>query len=765
MPSDPPASRTWWSLGSKHSSQHDLQQMPHKPARYNGFNTIAVALGLKSKKHPVLAIQDPGYSPSCPAMPTIAAKTSNRPPSKSVSSMQSPIDSPGPCTPQDSQRDNRQSLLTFSENDSFAVAHTISSAPQSPSATNRLAIFSSSSDPDVISKNTEPILNRVSYASSSSQSNAHGNDLSPLSPITPTSIKKSKPKKHSLMSGDHLLESAWETLSSVNKLKAGPLTPLTLDKNRSSHPAASHPAIRARSIADFGHRPGSATLNVPSSTLHMPSRSRTIVRQPSVSRFLSPPSTPPQQELPLPPSVKDRRVKGDELEPAVSLSTGSASSSSLSFASSISSQKDILFNQHSSLQGREKVSLESSISTRAGVGSVLDTLNKGNFPPPSHTLKKTMSHQALKRRLPPSSSVPMPLPETSAPSKAPHKQRSFHHPKFSLPPLSPIRSGTSSGLQPSTPIIDSQTNAEQKRGSAGGFSLPVRKRLFSTGSSSRRPSTSPSIVPEDDSRSIFSVRSVPEHGIGTAIIKPSGHPLSPNPNSSFWDEGFLPDQMPSSPRTLAHEYTPQQIMSPAELAKLEASVNDPETSETSSSRRKFSLLSTSTTATMVSDGDAETSVAEAVVASTHSVANKPMTRSTSLVRKGLSTPRFNERPSTSQVSMTTPSISERSSPVSSPPSPSMISLPPPPRKVRPRATFVDDDYRPPSLPLPPGRKTVRSKISVEKPLLHRSIMRKPSFLEIDDDSDKDTDIESLNELSSRSFLDLARESFDTTSGG
>ncbi|KAG6885267.1 hypothetical protein C0993_003957 [Termitomyces sp. T159_Od127] len=758
-PSDPPASRTWWALGSKHSSQHDLErQLSHKPSRYSGLNSIAVALGIKSKKRPVLAIQDPGYPPSRPAMPTVA-KTSSRPPSKAASSIQSPIDSLGPRTPQDSQRDNRQSLLTFAENDPFAVAHTVSSAPQSPFVQNRLAVFSSSSNPDVIAKNTESILSRVSYASSSSQSNAHGNDLPPLSPTIPNSIKKPK-QKQSLMSGDQLLESAWETLTSANKLNAGSFT-TSLDENRTSHPATGRPSIRTRSMTDSGQRPESATLTALSSTSsHTPSRSRTIIRQPSVSRILSPPSAPPKQQLPLPPSGKSK-AKGVELEPVASFSPGSASSSSLSFASSISSEKDILFNQQSSFQEREKVSLQSSISTRAGMGSVLDTSNRGRLSPPSHTLNKAMSHQSLKRRPPPTSSVPVPPPELLAPLKAPHKQRSFHHPKFSLPPLSPTRSNTSSGLQSSTPIIDSQTNAEHRRGGAGGFSLPVRKRLFSTGSSSRRPSTSPSIVPEDDNRSVFSVRSVPDHSIGTAIIKPLGQPLSPNHKSSFWDEVSFPDQMPPGPRTITREYTPQQIMSPAEMAKLEANVDDSKISDTSS-LQEFSLPFTSITAMMSSDGDRETFAAETTLTSTDPVAFKPMSRSTSLVRKGLSSPQLSERPSTSHVNMATPTISERSSPVSSLHSPSMTSLPPPPRRVRPRATFVDDSNTP-SLPPPPSRKSVRSKISVEKTLQRRSIMRKSSFLEIDDNSDEDTDIESMNEPPSGSFLDLARESFDTTS--
>jgi hypothetical protein len=41
-------------------------------------------------------------------------------------------------------------------------------------------------------------------------------------------------------------------------------------------------------------------------------------------------------------------------------------------------------------------------------------------------------------------------------------------------------------------------------------------------------------------------------------------------------------------------------------------------------------------------------------------------------------------------------------------------------------------------------------------------MKKPSFLEIDDDTDKETDGESSEERLNGSFLDLARESFDTS---
>jgi hypothetical protein len=55
---------------------------------------------------------------------------------------------------------------------------------------------------------------------------------------------------------------------------------------------------------------------------------------------------------------------------------------------------------------------------------------------------------------------------------------------------------------------------------------------------------------------------------------------------------------------------------------------------------------------------------------------------------------------------------------------------------------------------------MRSKFTVEKSLHRRSILRKPSFLDIGDDSDQATESE-VDELVTGSFLDLARESFDT----
>ncbi|KAG6911616.1 hypothetical protein DXG01_011919 [Tephrocybe rancida] len=779
-PTDPPNSRTWWTLAPKPSvRQQGLQRQysNDKASRSGGLSSIAVALGFKSKKHPVLAIQDPVYPTSRPSVPAIVTKTGNRPHSESVSSTRSRVDSLGPRTPADPQRDNRQSLLTISDTDPFAV-RAISSAPHTPSDPNRLSAYSNASSPDFVYKNAETILNRTSYGSSSSQSNAHGSDGSPLSPSSPDSSKKLKSKKstgnlhrkQSLMSGDQSLGSAWESLTLANKntvQRGGSCTSLTPDKNRFSQPEVTRtprPPMRARGMTESKSTPRDALPSertpTGSSSSHTPPAPspRVVVRQPSVSRIgLLPPSAPPRHGLPPPPPLSGHRSKDDDLELVVPVSTDSASSSTLSFASSVSSQKDILFNQNYS--PREKVKPPLERSTLTGAGSLLNMARK-ELPPSSqpHTLKKAVSYQSFGRRpLPSTGFVSTPLPEPPLPPKAPRKQRSFHQPKIPLPPLSPLRPSNPFGLQTSSPQADSQPVTEQKRSSAGGLSLPGRKRLFS---GSRRPSTSQSTFPEDDSQSVFSVRSFPDQSTGTSIFTSMGKPLSPTSNS-FWDEVSGVDP---GPRIITHEYTPQQIMTPAEMAKLEASV-DIEGPSTFDRQRTLSVLSASTMASLLSDGDP--SSANSVVADSSSVnvgVNKLMARSSSLMQRGLSAPpRLSVRPSTSQASMTSPTISERSSPISSISSPPMTSLPPPPRRARPRATLVEEDPILPSLPPPPGRKFVRPKISVEKVLHRRSIMKKPSFLEIsDDESNNDTDTGSVEEPLSGSFLDLARESFDTS---
>ncbi|KAF8078851.1 hypothetical protein FPV67DRAFT_1775958 [Lyophyllum atratum] len=792
FPSDSPSSRTWWSLAPKqpHLAVQDLRRpySSDKSSRPSGFS-IAAALGFKSKKHPALAIQDPQFPSSrspLPAAATIDTNFTNRPPSKSVSSTRSRVDSSGPQTPLEVQRHSRQSLLTLSDTDPFAV-RARSSAPHTPSDPNRLSAYSNSSIPDFMTKSAEPILNRVSYASSSSHSNFHEPSsliqspqdvqlyASPKQPKTKKSLG-SLHRKQSLAAVDQSLGSAWETLTLANNSvasKSGSSTTLT-DKNRFSQPEVvptSRPPMRARGMTDSGvvHRSGflSSDAAPPSTSSTQQSSTpmsspRVIIRQPSVSRIGLPPSAPPRHELPPPPTL-NHKAKEDDPEVVVPLYRGSASSSSLSFASSVSSNREVLYSQTYSPRQKERKPLERSISSKMEIEGFHDmTSGPPQLSSTSRTLKKALSHQSLGRRAHSSSGhAPITPPEPPMPLKAPRKQRSFHQPKVPMPAVpSSLQCTNSTRSQASATPTESRPIVEQRRGSAGGITIPGRKRLFS-GSSNRRPSTSQCIFPDDDSRSVFSVRSDPDKSAGTSFFKSMGQPLSPTASTSFWDEPS--HEPPTSLQSMGHEYTPQQILSPAEMAKLEASVEE---SSIHGRARGLSILSTSTMVTL--DGDDEyISGGGPSPVSTDSIretAHGLMARSNSLMHRGLAVPpRLSLRPSTSQASMTVPLIPDPRAPRSTPTTASVTSLPPPPRRSRPRPAFIPDE--PPTitpLPPPPGRKYIRPKISVEKALHRRSIMRKPSFLDIDDDTDdKDTDVDSSETPPSGSFLDLARESFDT----
>jgi len=158
-----PSSRNWWFL-SKSSMPPDASSRTSKSSGIS-FNSIASAIGLKSKKQrPSLAIQDPPpsllASPTSPTLPTSTYIT------RTTLSARSRVDSTGPPTPVDYQRDECQSLLTLSDTDPFAGRPlTIPPVPQIPS------------------KKTPPSLDtsdvhRISCSSSSSLSTNHTYDAS-----------------------------------------------------------------------------------------------------------------------------------------------------------------------------------------------------------------------------------------------------------------------------------------------------------------------------------------------------------------------------------------------------------------------------------------------------------------------------------------------------------------------------------------------------------------------------------------------------------
>ena len=500
---------------------------------------------------------------------------------------------------------------------------------------------------------------------------------------------------------------------------------------------------------DLTYSPNASVTNSPVPT----SSPRVIVRQTSTSRIGSPPSAPPKHGLPPPPLAKDD-AKDNVFEAVQVPSASSGSSSSLSFASPVSSNKDVFVSPPHSPRLNEKGSSEQASPSPGKHGAEhSNTISKASqstltTPRP---LKKALSHQSLaKRGSSPSSPAPAPvtLPPERIVEKVPRKQRSFHQPKGSKFSMPPIRHTHSSGSQSASPVSDGVPPNDQRKDSTSGIHTPSRKRLFS-GSNLRRPSTAQHFLSEDDSLSVLSMRSEQEQA--SSFVSPA----SPSTSFSFWDEGTQ-DHALDSPRHVTHEYTPQQIMSPAEMAKVEASVEESSIYERT---RDLSLLSASSDAHEPVIPDSPSPLTWHGGTST----GLPQ-RSNSLFLTGLTGPRqLAARPSTSDANVAVSSTHLISFQSPSPPQ-VMTSLPPPPRRG-PRPSLVaqappEDDFSG-GLPLPPVRRSLRPKVSVEKVFHRQSIIRKPSFLEIDDDTDKETDGESSGEPLNGSFLDLARESFDT----
>ncbi|KAJ7631163.1 hypothetical protein FB45DRAFT_917689 [Roridomyces roridus] len=326
-------------------------------------------------------------------------------------------------------------------------------------------------------------------------------------------------------------------------------------------------------------------------------------RQLSLSR----PTAPPNSELPPPPSLGHN-------------SAGSTSSTSLTFSTEFASSPRTRTIDLGETQS-------SSRSTH-------------------RTLKKSVSHQSIKRGQP-SPPVAPPPPET----KPPRKQRSFHRLPVQAVPLH-------------LPIAEQRAEP----------SLSARKRLFST-SSGRRPSTA-----TIDTRSLN----------GSTAAEPSA-------TSSYWIDT---DQPPRSPTSTHHEYTPQQII------------------------------------------DFGTDYG-------HGLSPSPPFGS------------GRSRSNSDHPSVRKSSVSDHDLyyPMATPPPPMMTSLPPPPRRTRPRAPPpLSRSHSDVVTPLPPPpRKNLRPKVSADK---RQSLMRKPSFLDIDDDVDREP-APAPSMLRQGSFLDLTRGSFES----
>ncbi|KAF8922074.1 hypothetical protein CPB85DRAFT_1247189 [Mucidula mucida] len=737
------SSRNWWS-SSKSAKYPDQPQdmpppyIPEKSARSstkssNGkFNTLASAMGFKSKKHPSLAIQDPPPMPTRTVVSTVVSEDrrgyTNRPASKSVSSTRSQAESSGPRTPVDSQRDLRhQSLLTLSDADPFAASGI--SVPHSPLDPGRLSVYSNSSMLEY-SKRTDTAVNRGSYASTSSYSQGHS-DFASISRAASTSEVPTRKRLSGKKSGadlrrngsavsiDDRRDAAWESLAHSNG-KPGHSTSHApfADKNRLSQPDTSQvarPFLRARGLTESGGIQMPNLFNEVKATDK--TSPRVIVRQASIQRMGLPPSAPPTHQLPTPPSVNIPIVDDSALP---DLSRGS------SYSSSVLSRDEYMPNQHYILR-EERSSFRDIPPSHSERDFDADIINLSSSRP-TRTLKKSLSHQSLSKRGSPSGSS-LPLSVAEAPEKAPRKQRSFHHPRIPMPPIPlPLRHTNSIG----TPVPpcgngDSYEKPDKRGSSSSG--TQHRKRLFS-GSSFGRPTTASSTQhSEEDNRSVFSLPPESERGGSGSLSKAF------SPSSSFWDES---GPVPSSPPPMTQEYVPQHIMSPAEMLKVEASVESALSSR-NSRQRGLSVVSSSTNAS-------DFSVGEGLAA--------PFTSSSSL--SPASPYRSLSNSQTTLTSITSNSI------FSSPPtSSSLHSLPAPPRRRQPPTPNAETGIIPLS---PPPRTKVRKKPSTESGMRRSSMMRKPSFLEIDDDADRKrrpSNSPKAEAPPEGSFLDFARESFES----
>ncbi|KAJ7161371.1 hypothetical protein C8R43DRAFT_947594 [Mycena crocata] len=677
-----PPQRSWWPLSQRSPSSSQVFDKPATQSKQSGikFNTLATAMGFKHKKShpPPLTIQAPPHptvrtvvSPPGTHLVARAEPGQRRPytaptvsigraPSNSVSSSRSRGDSiePNtPKTPEDPAKARRGSLLTLSDTDPFA-ARVVSL--HSPSDPNRLSAFSNSSVTDMKSNES---ANRVSYASSSSQSFRLGGELSPLSMVSPVSETGSSYMKVTNKKSAHSLRRKDDTW----------LSNLGGESNRFSQPdppPQPRPAMRARGMTDGGIERSNFLRNDPflgratspkSSSPNIPSR------QISLSR----PSAPPSHELPAPPprsGERDEHIIGGN-------SAGSASSTSLTFSA------EFMPISHNP-RVKAKQPSEPPPPRPADSGWEPDV-------PPRNThrmLRKSISHQSLTKRGQSSSSSSSitPLPEPAS-YKAPRKQRSFHQARLPVPPV-PLQ----------LPL------SEQR---ASDPALSARKRLFSA-SSSRRPSTA-TIPLADDARSLNA---------------------APEPSSSCWIDT---DQPPRSPASTMYEYTPQQIMSPAEMLKVEASVD-----AAYQRPRGASIVSSSTA---MSDFETDFGLSPSLSfggGRKRSNSDHPSVRSSTT--------------SDQQDMYYHPMAPQPPSP------PVLMSLPPPPRRAKPRTASLSRSQSEIVTPLsPPPRKNLRPKISVEERMHRQSILRKPSFLDIDDEMDKE------QSMRQGSFLDLTRGSFDS----
>ncbi|KAI0654265.1 hypothetical protein C8Q70DRAFT_1058667 [Cubamyces menziesii] len=384
--SSPPPPRPWWSRSKPSKEQlranrsfsslaDDSEKYPSSPASSKHkdglpslkFNTLASAIGLKSKKLPALTIQDPPspvapslhYNPnsrpgtgnSTPSTSDHAPFFTNRPPAKSVSTVRSseydfdaasdPHTTSEPRTPSDHPRDRmsyQTSVMTFSEIDPFASGGiVVQHLPQDP---NRLSVYSDSSmlDPHHPKKGDLP-HNRRSYGSSSSQSHGSTSDAQVLSPLSVSSFGRSPPARSAYdltQPNDTYFSGAPPTSGSQTQRTRRTKTPSGSNssnstvipdglRNRLSEPGGPH-LPKKRSSPSLS-RPRGMTVGAAGVRDSRPDVPRNVTRSPDISlspiqplqvrRKPSGSSSPSSSSTPSPSPVTFTRNRTDSATPSI----------------------------------------------------------------------------------------------------------------------------------------------------------------------------------------------------------------------------------------------------------------------------------------------------------------------------------------------------------------------------------------------------------------------------------------------------------------
>ena len=555
---------------------------------------------------------------------------------------------------------------------------------------------------------------------------------------------------------------------------------------------------RSRGIIDTGHS-GTSLLSDQKASSSSPinaSGPLVIIRQPSSSKLqpLQPPTAPPSSELP--PAPGDVQQRDFSLLPAFVEPTpqsAASSSSSLSFASSASSILDALeVEGHRRDMRRFKDAKKSGKSRPASplkdvTHDVHDLTSRPSCSSrefsPTRTLRKAISIQSIPKWAPGNGKLPS-LPAVED-TKSMKKRRSFHHPRIPKPPLpTSLRqtgSSNASGRDAEEPRVSVQLPQKSPLSSPVSSPTNVRKRLFS-GTGLRVSMSSQVPDPDDDNPSISSLPSVistlPPPHTTTPI---SGSSVSNKRQmSSFWD-----DEIPINPNAVdeSRDIGPRHILSAADILKFENMVLGGENHNGFGRSRENSIASTTTSnhpvriahdpAVPAGSGSPPSAARQFYSLGTGSsrslASSRQRTRGISLQGKKVADV-TNGRP---QIGVTSLGQAVRS--LSSQSLSALHGLPQPPRqRTRPStssgASSPTEDAPPGDrtsfialVPLspPPARRTTRRALDppTVTPVLRPMVSRRPSFLDMRDDLDREPP------PPDDSFLDMGKVSLDTVRSG